>query len=127
MPQSLEHSLAACSARLLCRGERRLLLLTGTALACQQQATTLWQPGALWLGDGPVECAPQKSQHTMPWLGQEYPLVVVNGFSIVNQKGGTGKSACTAKLAVHADFPVPPFWFTIEITFAIIFPFFLVK
>lgn len=94
MPQSLEHSLAACSARLLCRGERRLLLLTGTALACQQQATTLWQPGALWLGDGPVECAPQKSQHTMPWLGQEYPLVVVNGFSgvspeILGAVGGT--------------------------------------
>ena len=63
--------------------------------------------------------------------------------SIVNQKGGTGKSACTANLAVglaqknmkvlivdadpQSDFPVPPFWFKIEITFAIIFPFFLVK
>lgn len=81
MPQSLEHSLAARSARLLCRGERRLLLLTGEPMACEQQAVTLWQSGALWLGDGPVECSPQKSQHTMPWLGQEYPLVVVNGFS----------------------------------------------
>jgi tRNA(Met) cytidine acetyltransferase len=81
MPQPLEHSFAERSARLLCRGERRLLLLTGNAAACQLKATTLWQRDALWLGDGPAECLPQKSQHTMPWLGQEYPLVVVNGFS----------------------------------------------
>lgn len=119
MPQSLEHSLAACSARLLCRGERRLLLLTGTALACQQQATTLWQPGALWLGDGPVECAPQKSQHTMPWLGQEYPLVVVNGFSgvspeILGAVGGTVRAGGLLVLlmppaADWAAFPDPDY------------------
>jgi tRNA(Met) cytidine acetyltransferase len=66
---------------LLQRGERRLLLLTGEQITCQQKVTTLWQADALWLGDGPAECAPQKSQHTMPWLGQEYPLVVINGFS----------------------------------------------
>lgn len=81
MPQPFEDSLAERSARLLCRGERRLLLLTGNVDACQQQATALWQSGALWLGFGPAECLPQTSQHTMPWLGQEYPLVVVNGFS----------------------------------------------
>ncbi|WP_320151385.1 GNAT family N-acetyltransferase [uncultured Tolumonas sp.] len=81
MPQPLELSLAEHCARLLSRGERRFVLLTGNAEACQQQATALWQYGALWLGDGPAECLPQKSQHTMPWLGQEYPLVVVNGFS----------------------------------------------
>lgn len=81
MPQPFEDSLAERSARLLCRGERRLLLLTGNVAVCQRKATTLWQRNALWLGDGPIECMPQKSQHTMPWLGQEYPLVVVNGFS----------------------------------------------
>lgn len=81
MPQPLELALAEHCARLLSRGERRFVLLTGNAEACQQQATAFWQNGALWLGDGPAECLPQTSQHTMPWLGQEYPLVVVNGFS----------------------------------------------
>ena len=81
MPQPLELALAEHCARLLSRGERRFVLLTGNAETCQQQATALWQNGALWLGDGPAECLPQTSQHTMPWLGQEYPLVVVNGFS----------------------------------------------
>ena len=81
MPQPLELFLAEHCARLLSRGERRFVLLTGNTEACQQQATTLWQNGSLWLGDGPAECLPQTSQHTMPWLGQEYPLVVVNGFS----------------------------------------------
>lgn len=78
---SAEHALCEHVARLRCSGERRLLLLTGEPIACQQQALTLWQAEALWLGDGPVDCMPQKSQHTLPWLGQEYPLVVLNSFA----------------------------------------------
>ena len=66
--------------RLLHCGERRLLLLTGSQNQCQQQAQQLWMSGGLWLGDGP-ELYARAMQHTMPWLGQEYPLVILNGFS----------------------------------------------
>jgi tRNA(Met) cytidine acetyltransferase len=115
MPQPLELSLAERSARLLCRGERRLLLLTGEPMACEQQAVTLWQSGALWLGAGPAACAPQKSQHTMPWLGQEYPLVVVNGFSglspeILGAVGGAVRAGGLLVLLMPplADWPTFP-------------------
>ena len=113
MSQLVELALAERCTCLRCRGERRLLLLTGNAEACQQKATTLWQSGALWLGDGPAECLPQKSQHTMPWLGQEYQLVVVNGFSglspeILGAVGGAVRAGGLLVLLMPplADWPI---------------------
>lgn len=77
----MSHLLAEHCARLLRRGERRLLLLTGSETECQQKAAALWSSDGLWLGAGPEKVSPQAMQQTMPWLGQEYPLVVLNAFS----------------------------------------------
>jgi tRNA(Met) cytidine acetyltransferase len=80
MPFVLEH----CMYRLQLVGERRLLLVTGQQSDCLREARTLWRSGSLWLGDGPDDVAPQRSRQTMPWLGQEYPSVILNGFSGVH-------------------------------------------
>lgn len=77
MPFVLDH----CMHRLRLVGERRLLLVTGQMQECLQEAGSLWQSGYLWLGDGPDHVEPQRSRQAMAWLGQEYPVVIFNGFS----------------------------------------------
>jgi Predicted P-loop ATPase fused to an acetyltransferase len=98
----MPHQFAEHLARLRTRGERRLLLLTGAEPACQQQAATLWQATGLWLGDGPVNVSAQPMRQTMPWLGQEYPLVIVNGFSGLSPDmlGAVGGTVCAGGLLI---------------------------
>ena len=75
------HSLLAPLEQLNMSGERRLLLITGDAEWCNQQALTLWQESTLWLGDGPDACSPQPLKQAQHQLGREFNRVVFNGYS----------------------------------------------
>ena len=108
----MSHLFAEHYARLLHRGERRLLLLTGEELACQQHAEQLWLSGGLWLGNGPDSVMSQPMQHTMSWLGQEYPLVILNAFcglspDMLGAVGGTVRAGGLLVLLMPplADWP----------------------
>ena len=115
----MAHLLAEHGARLLRRGERRLLWLTGSEAACQQNAAALWIRDGLWLGAGPEMVTPQAMQQTMPWLGQEYPLVVLNAFSglspdLLGAVGGTVRAGgllvlLMPPLADWTQFPDPDY------------------
>ncbi len=70
--------------RLKASGERRLCVIEGSQAACIERMQHIFPHDGLWLGDGPAVCDPQPMHHTMPWLGQEYSFVVINGFSGLN-------------------------------------------
>lgn len=98
----------------LLRGERRLLLLTGEELrsVARQHAEQLWLSGGLWLGNGPDSVMSQPMQHTMSWLGQEYPLVILNAFcglspDMLGAVGGTVRAGGLLVLLMPplADWP----------------------
>ena len=78
------HTLLSRLQQLKTSGERRLLLITGDASWCSEQARSLWQEPSLWLGDGPVECAPQPLKQAQQRLGTEYAQVIFNGYSGVH-------------------------------------------
>lgn len=65
-------------------GERRLCIVEGSQQQGFEQLQTFFPQEGLWLGDGPKHCLPQAMNHTMSWLGQEYPLIVINGYSGLN-------------------------------------------
>lgn len=62
-------------------GERRLLLLTGSAEWVASQAEAFWQTDALWLGMGPAVCQPGAINKAQQLLGREYRHVIFNGYS----------------------------------------------
>ena len=78
------HTLLLTLEQLHSSGERRLLLITGEALWCCQQAQSLWQEHGLWLGDGPEACRPHPQKQAQQRLGSEYSRVVFNGYSGVH-------------------------------------------